>query len=198
MRIISGMLRGRDLGAVPPGVRPTTDRVRESLFASLGVLEEARVLDLFAGTGALGLEAYSRGAARVVFVERSRRVGRALERRLDALGLGETEALSIVQCAADVALRRLRERDEAPFDLAFLDPPYEEGSAETARETTLQSLLESGLLQAHATVVVEGPTRHPLAPVPGARVTDERRYGDTLLTWLTPSPSKAAAGDVEE
>ncbi len=192
MRIICGRLRGRDLGRVPPGVRPTTDLVRESLFSALGSLEDVRVLDLFAGTGALGLEAYSRGAASVVFVERSGRVAHALRRRLETLSLTEEAGLSLLVCGADVALRRMVEQSAGPFDLAFVDPPYETDRPASEREGTVAALLASGLLSPGARVVVEGPTRHPLAPVPGARVTQERRYGDTLLTWLEP------VGDVEE
>jgi 16S rRNA (guanine966-N2)-methyltransferase len=186
MRIISGRLRGRDLGRVPPGVRPTTDRVRESLFSALGSVEGERVLDLFAGTGALGLEAYSRGAAAVVFVERSRRVAHALRQRLERLALDQEEALSVMHCAARVALHRMTEMDAAPFDLVFLDPPYAADKADGEREETVAALLDSGLLAARARVVVEGPTRHPLGAVPGARVKNERRYGETLLTWLEP------------
>ena len=185
MRIISGHLRGRDLGRVPDGVRPTTDRVRESLFSSLGGLEGCRVLDLFAGTGALGLEAYSRGAERVLFVERSKGVARALQKRLSMLGLEDDEALHLVVSDARRALRRLADGGETPFDLAFVDPPYVEGG-ESEREPVLEALFGSELLGPQAMVVVEGPTRHPLRPLPGIRVVDERRYGDTLLTWLTP------------
>jgi 16S rRNA (guanine966-N2)-methyltransferase len=192
VRIISGRLRGWDLGRVPPGVRPTTDRVRESLFSSLGPLEGTRVLDLFAGTGALGLEAYSRGADAVVFVERSRRVAEALRRRISTLELDEGTSVSLMQCEATVALRRLDESSPPPFQLVFLDPPYEADRATSARETTVAALFASRLLDRHARVVVEGPKRHPLAPVPGARVTHERRYGETLLTWLEP------VGAVEE
>lgn len=184
MRIISGRLRGRDLGDVPDGVRPTTDRVRESLFSALGPLEGCAVLDLFAGTGALGLEAYSRGAERVVFVERAKRVARALQKRLQRLGLVDDRALRLVVSDARRALERLAERGEAGFDLVFVDPPYVEGG-ESEREPILEALFASGLLDSEAVVVVEGPTRHPLPPLPGIRVVDERRYGDTLLTWLT-------------
>lgn len=184
MRIISGHLRGRELGRVPEGVRPTTDRVRESLFSSLGPLEGSVVLDLFAGTGALGLEAYSRGAERVVFVERAKSVARALQRRLHGLGLADEDALRLLVTDARRALKRLAEAGESGFDLVFVDPPYVEGG-ESEREPILEALFASGLLDSEATVVVEGPTRHPLLPLPGIRVVDERRYGDTLLTWLT-------------
>lgn len=196
MRIIAGSLRGRDLGRVPDGVRPTTDRVRESLFASLGDLSGRHVLDLFAGTGALGLEAYSRGAERVVFVERSRRVARALRSRLARLGLeakGDDGApLALIEASADRALRRLAAAETGPFDLALLDPPYEAERAGGLREETVVALFGAGVLGPDAMVVVEGPTRHPLPPLPGIRVADERRYGDTTLTWLM-----AASADQE-
>ena len=100
MRVISGSLGGRDLGSVPDGVRPTGDRVRESLFSILGSIRGMRVLDLFAGTGALGLEAVSRGAKSVVFVDRSRRVVRTLRRRIQNLGLEEGDALRVMAIEA--------------------------------------------------------------------------------------------------
>jgi len=78
----------------------------------------------------------------------------------------------------------LREADTAGFDLAFLDPPYEAGRNESARETAIEGLFEAGLLAPGATVVVEGPKRHPVPPLPGIRVVDERCYGETRLTWL--------------
>lgn len=196
MRIISGHLRGRDLGRVPDGVRPTTDRVRESLFSSLGPLEGCAVLDLFAGTGALGLEAYSRGADRVVFVERAKSVARALQKRLQRLGLAEEEKLRLVVTDARRALNRLAEAGEGGFDLVFVDPPYVEGG-ESEREPILEALFTSGLLDSEAMVVVEGPTRHPLRPLPGIRVVDERRYGDSLLTWLT-AGDRSAEGVPED
>lgn len=190
MRIISGRLGGRDLGTVPDGVRPTSDRVRESLFSSLGSLDGLCVLDLFAGTGALGIEAYSRGASRVVFVERSRKVARALKQRLAALDLDPAKdgSISLVETDAIRALRRLSGQPDSRFDLVFLDPPYADGD----REVTLEALFSSEILQPGARVVVEGPKRHPLPPLPGMRVVNERRYGDTLLTWLE---SSAAVGE---
>ena len=183
MRIISGRFGGRDLGTVPQGVRPTSDRVRESLFSVLGSVEGLRVLDLFAGTGALGLESLSRGAERVVFVERSRRVARELRERLDSLDLDEPDAVRILTIDAKKAIARLDREGDERFDLVFLDPPYEKGD----REGTLTALFSVGILGEHAKVVVEGPKRHPLPPLPGVRVLDERDYGDTKLTWLESS-----------
>lgn len=183
MRIISGHLGGRDLGSAPKGVRPTSDRVRESLFSVLGSVEGLRVLDLFAGTGALGLESISRGADRVVFVERSRPVARALRERLELLGLEDSDAVRILTIDAKRAIQRFQRERDGRFDLVFLDPPYQRGD----RVGTLKALFSAGILRERAMVVVEGPKRHPVPPLLGVRVLDERDYGDTKLTWLEPS-----------
>ena len=183
MRIISGTLRGRDLGKVPKGVRPTTDRVRESLFSVLGPVGGLRVLDLFAGTGALGLEAFSRGAERVVFVERSKAVGRLLEQRIASLGLADDDSIRILVTDAIRGIQTLSESASERFDLVLMDPPY----AEDDREQVVRALFDAGLLNIGATVVVEGPKGHPLPPLHGVKVRQERRYGDTLLTWLESS-----------
>lgn len=183
MRIISGRFRGRDLGSVPEGVRPTSDRVRESLFSTLGSVDGVRVLDLFAGTGALGLESLSRGAKRVVFVERSRRIARDLKGRLELLGLDDPGEVRLMTLEANRAIRRLEHEASERFDLVFLDPPYEKGDC----AGTLAALFAGRMLAENARVVVEGPKRHPLPPLPGIRVLDERDYGDTKLTWLEAS-----------
>lgn len=180
MRIIAGGLRGRDLGAVPEGVRPTADRVRESLFSVLGSVEGLRVLDLCAGTGALGLEAHSRGADAVLFVERSRIVARALSARLADLGLAEGPSLRLVVADALTAIQKLALASEPAFDLVFFDPPYAAGD----REAILVALFASALAGPGSRVVVEGSRRHPLPAIAGTRVVDERRYGDTVLSWL--------------
>ncbi len=123
MRVIAGTLGGRRLKA-PAGrvTRPTSDRVREALFAMLGQLEGARVLDLFAGTGALGIEALSRGAERAVFVERDARVMAVLKDNLAALEIGSPPA-DTRRMDALAALRSARGREET-YDLLFIDPPY--------------------------------------------------------------------------
>jgi 16S rRNA (guanine966-N2)-methyltransferase len=149
----------------------------------LGSVDGLRVLDLFAGTGALGLEAISRGAKQVVFVERSRRVSRALRARFDALGIEEPGVVRILALDAKRAIRRLVKDGGDGFDLVFLDPPYEDGD----RVGTLTALFSAGILKQHARVVVEGPKRHPLPALVGVRVLDERDYGDTKLTWLESS-----------
>ncbi len=186
MRIIAGRLRGRTLGAVPKGVRPTTDRVRESLFSVLGSVEGMRVLDLCAGTGALGIEAFSRGAAAVVWIERSKPVARALAAGLADLGIVLGQEHGLIVADAQSVLERWQAGGQGVFDLVFFDPPY----ASEQRDAILAALFASSVVGPETMVVVEGARRHPLPAIGGARVVDERRYGDTVLTWL----ARARAG----
>jgi len=172
----------------PDGVRPTTDRVRESLFARLGDLEGARVLDLYAGTGTLGVESISRGAQSVTFVERSGRSIKAIRSNVDKLGL--KQVCQIVRGDAPVIARRLAEAGSR-FDLIFLDPPYESGEVHRA----LEVIAVSRLLVSNGQVVVESAKRHPVQPVDGLVQVDERRYGDTLLTRLEPGGQNPPAED---
>lgn len=175
MRVVSGSLGGRRL-AVPPGqgTRPTSDRVREALFSMLGDVGGARVLDLFAGSGALAIEALSRGAASAVLVERDRRAADVIERNLQDLGLAAGDAV-LVRAPADAAIRAARERGDA-YDLVFLDPPYRLAPDLGPRlAEALAPLLAPG-----ARVVSESDHRAPL-DLPGLRVTHDRRYGDTLI-----------------
>ncbi len=181
MRVVAGRFGGRRLVA-PRGdsTRPTSDRVREALFSMLGPLEGARVLDLFAGSGALGIEALSRGAAHAVLVERDPAAVRAIRANLDALGLGDDE-VRVVAAPARVALRDASGRSDA-YDLVFLDPPYR-SAPELGRE------LSDGLgalLTPAARVVCESNRRHPLElTLPLER---ERRYGSTLIRIHTHGP----------
>lgn len=152
--------------------------MREALFASLGALEGPRVLDLFAGTGALGIEALSRGATSVVFVESAREALACLRSNLAALALGEPEA-RVLRADARAALRRLA-GEGARFELVLLDPPYAAGLLASA----LQGLVELALLAPGARVVVESAQRIPVPEVPGLSPIAARRYGDTTLTQL--------------
>ncbi len=171
MRIIAGAHRGRLLRA-PRGAetRPTSDRVREALFSILGDVAGLRVLDLFAGSGALGLEALSRGAATVDFVDRSPPAIEAVRMNLSTLGLEaptrRAEARSYLRNARDLGRQ---------YDLVFLDPPYRRATglgAELSR--ALEPVLAPG-----ARVVGESDHRAPLElQIP---LADERRYGDTLI-----------------
>jgi 16S rRNA (guanine966-N2)-methyltransferase len=174
MRVIAGRLGGRRLKALGGRVtRPTSDRVREALFAMLGELEGASVLDLFAGTGALGIEALSRGAARAVFVERDSGAVRVLKENLAALGIEPSEA-EVRREDALGALRGASARQET-YDLVFIDPPYGQAHEWGAR---LWALLPS-LLRPAARIVVESDRRAPLELQ--ADVERERCYGDTSI-----------------
>ncbi|HEY3864922.1 MAG TPA: 16S rRNA (guanine(966)-N(2))-methyltransferase RsmD [Solirubrobacteraceae bacterium] len=177
MRVIAGRFGGRRLAA-PKGratTRPTSDRVREAIFSMLGDLgEDARVLDLFAGTGALGIEALSRGAARAVFVERNGAALAALRANLRALGLGEEQA-EVRRGEALVALRSARAGAET-YDLVLIDPPYRR-AGEMGGEL---SPALAPLLSEQARVVVESDRRAPLE-LPW-EIEKERRYGDTTIT----------------
>jgi 16S rRNA (guanine966-N2)-methyltransferase len=152
--------------------------VREALFGRLGDLTGQRVLDLFAGTGALAIEALSRGASEAVLIDQSSRSIAVVRANLESLALQERSR--VIRGDAVRAARRLSGSE--PFDLVFLDPPYDSDRL----APSLEVLVEAGLLARDATVVVEQPKRHSLAPVSGLAVVDERGYGETKLTWLSP------------
>ena len=184
MRIIAGQHRGLALASVGKGdaaahLRPTTDRVRESLFSMLtggrfgDPVTDAVVLDLFAGTGALGLEALSRGAAQVTFVDDGR-VAQKLIRE------------NIVKCRAEGQARlvarnamRLGPATETPASLGFLDPPYGKGLGDKA----LSAAMEGGWIAPGACVVWE--ESGPVTPPAGVQLIDSRRYGDTTISICT-------------
>jgi 16S rRNA (guanine966-N2)-methyltransferase len=186
MRVIAGSHGGRRLKAPPGrGTRPTSDRVREALFSMLGELDERRVLDLFAGTGALGIEALSRGAARAVFVERDQTASRILRANLKDLGI-DPERYELRRVEALVALRTARERGEF-YDLVFIDPPYADA---VALGPKLSALLPP-LLAPGARIVTESDRRGPLGL--DAPIATERRYGDTSITiHSSPCPDQSA------
>lgn len=164
MRVVAGRYGGRTLRAPKGGdVRPTADRVREALFSILGSLEGLMVLDLFAGTGALGIEALSRGAAGCVFVDVDTRPVKA---NLEALGID-------AEVRRGHALSALRAGDQ--YDLVLLDPPYRD-AARLGPELT-EALLP--VLKPSARVVSESDRRDPLEL--GLPLEDERRYGDTII-----------------
>lgn len=174
MRVVAGRFGGRPLQA-PPGrtTRPTSDKVREALFSMLGPLDGARVLDLYAGSGALGIEALSRGAAHAVLVERDARAAATIRANLATLQIAEDET-TLVVAPARVALRDAFARGDT-YDLVLLDPPYRiaPGLGRELAEA-LEPLLSEG-----ARVVTESDRRTPLElELP---VTHERRYSDTLI-----------------
>ena len=186
MRIIAGAFKGRRLAPVKGSIRPTAAKVREAVFNILGsAVPEARVLDLFAGTGALGIEALSRGAAAAVFVEDHPEALKVLRRNLADLGLAERTTVWPLPVAA--ALKKLAGRGER-FGLAFLDPPYGGGAAAAA----LSALGSLNLLAPGARVVVEHSRRESLPEACGALTRLEvRRYGDTQVAfYLVAEPAQ--------
>jgi len=186
MRITGGTLRSRSIRA-PRGqaTRPTSDRVREALFGileSAGVVRGARVLDLYAGTGALALEALSRGAERAILVESSREALAAARGNVASLGLEDRARV----LAADVrdAVRRLD--GEAPFDVVLADPPW--ALVDTGEALgVLAALARSPLLAGDALVVLEHSSRTPPPEIEGLSNQQVRRYGDAALTFYKPA-----------
>lgn len=193
MRIIAGEFRGRRLAAVKGRIRPTSDRVREAIFNVLGPeVVEAVVLDLFAGTGALSLEALSRGARDAVLVEDHGPALNILRSNIKTLGLESRTRVLALPVAK--ALKKLAAQGKK-FSLVFLDPPYERGLA----PKTLAALQDSGLLLPEARIVAEHSQRETLPEKVGRlNLSQSRRYGDTQVAIykikedLTVSPETAA------
>jgi 16S rRNA (guanine966-N2)-methyltransferase len=179
MRVIAGSLKGRRLKAPTwDGVRPTSDKLRETLFNILApVVEGARVLDGYAGTGAIGIEALSRGAAHVTFVERDRRAQTLIAENLAACGVADGYA--IIRAGFDRAAADL---PAASFDLVLLDPPY-------AHDTTAAIAAAARLLAANGTLVLEHARRTP-APAAVGELTRTREVvsGDSALALYSCPP----------
>jgi 16S rRNA (guanine966-N2)-methyltransferase len=185
LRVIAGSARGRRLAA-PAGedVRPTQDRVREAVFSALdarGFVAGATVLDLYAGTGALAIEALSRGAARALFVERDRRALEVIRANLETTTFAAKARVEVRDVAAFVASRPPR---EAPFDLVLIDPPYD--MTDDAVRDVLHALAQPDWLAPDGVVVVERPQRANATVAQGLQTTWERVFGDTLVTFLQP------------
>ena len=183
MRVIAGRLGGRRLAA-PMGsaTRPTSDRVREALFSVLGDIEGARVLDLYAGTGALAVEALSRGARRAVLVESARPALSVLRKNLDDLGL--TSEARVIAQPAGRAVELIAA--EGPFDLILIDPPYAAlaEAADVARRICARgALAEGGLL------VLEHASRDAPPELFGLARTSTRSYGEASLSFYAPLES---------
>jgi 16S rRNA (guanine966-N2)-methyltransferase len=192
IRIIGGTARGRRL-KTPAGetTRPTSDRVREALFSSLeaelGSLTGLRFLDLYAGSGAIGLEAMSRGAGVVTSIESNRRTARVVVDNADTLGFRKVEVL--VQSVA----RALAHHPRAPYDVVFVDPPYPVDNDEVERVVAL--LVANDWLAAGSVLVVERSARSVEPAWPAGLVRErEKAYGETVLWYVRADPAGSAPG----
>ena len=186
-RIIAGEAGSLPLAVPSSGTRPTSERVRESLFGALesaDLIRDAAVLDLYAGSGALGLEAVSRGATSVDLVERAPRAASVIERNVRAVARSlPGRRLVVHRAPADSFLRSAG----TAFDLVFVDPPYD--MPDTEVETTLGLLVSR--LSAEAVVVLERATRSGDPALPDGLMVDRaKKYGDTTLWWLRPSQAE--------
>ncbi len=186
LRLTGGTLRSRSV-RTPSGraVRPTPARVKEALFSILADrVTDANVLDLFAGTGSLGFEALSRGAAHATFVEQHRPTADALRDNARALGLGERT--TVITMAADRAARVVAGR----YDLVFADPPY----AQSYPATTFTTLRERGAIDARSLVIYEHSTQNAAPADPAFTVTRTAAYGAVALAFLRPRPPEPVEG----
>ena len=181
MRVVGGRLKGRNLASPSSqAIRPTADRLRESVFNILihaydNPVQDARVLDLFAGTGALGIEAVSRGAAFTLFVDNGAEARALLRNNVEALGLG-----GVTKVYRRDATNLGPAHPMEPFSLAFLDPPYGKGLAEKA----LRSAREGGWLKPNALIVVEEAADAGFKPPEGFTELERRNYDDTDFAFL--------------
>lgn len=180
-RIIAGLAGSRRLSTAASATRPTSDRVRESIFGkleALGCIAEAQVLDLYAGTGALGLESISRGASAVTLVEKDSRACHVIRQNIavleNALAAADAEAeLKLVS----TTVHRFLTSNESVFDLVFIDPPYELDDQRLVEEFALLR----PMLSTDAVVVLERAGQSESIAASGYKLTDERRYGDTAV-----------------
>ncbi|HVA38813.1 MAG TPA: 16S rRNA (guanine(966)-N(2))-methyltransferase RsmD [Candidatus Dormibacteraeota bacterium] len=181
MRLTGGTLGGRRIaGPASRGVRPTPGRVKEALFSMLGSRTiGARFLDLYAGTGAIGFEALSRGASEVTFVEERPRVAKQIAVTAAALGFGRDRA-HVVTARAERAVERLQGR----YDLVFADPPYALGLP----ERIIRRLHERGLVDERSLVIYEHASRAEVGAPAGFAAERHAAYGEVALTFLRPEP----------
>ncbi len=188
MRIISGTSKGRKLVTLKSqSLRPTSDRVKESIFNILREeIEGGMVLDLFAGTGNLGIEALSRGAKKVIFVEKGQHALGLIQRNLAQFGLEEQS--EILPTDANRAIGILKQRGKT-FDLIFMDPPYEKGLI----EETLTKLSSHQIYHGDSILVIEHHRRELLPPIINRwNLIRQRQMGDTVISFLTPREDHAS------
>lgn len=181
MRVISGTCKGRKLVAPKSkDVRPVLDQVKEAIFNILFDVDGCSVLDLFAGSGSVGIEALSRGADRATFVERDAAACRVIRSNLAACDMEPSSTL--MKMSASAAIDRLSKGGET-FDLIFVDPPYLKNYV----NDTLERIGRSGIAADGCTLVIEHHPKEPIEDIPGLTLTDTRKYGQTLISFMAKS-----------
>lgn len=180
MRIIGGVVKGRRIYSPKKStIRPTADIIKESLFNILYEVSGKTFLDLFAGSGNVGLEALSRGAGKVVFVEKSAVMVNAIKKNLGDLGFRDKYEILATEVAKGI--RQIHKKGES-FDLLFADPPYDKGHV----EETLWHLSKGNIVSSGGIIIIQHSIRESL-PIEGTDIfilTDQRRYGDTLISFF--------------
>lgn len=187
MRIIAGQYKGRRLEAVTAhGIRPTSDRVREAVFNIIaGRISGARVLDIFAGTGALGLEALSRGASQTTFMDISPHACELIKKNIERCGIHEKASIICHDMSRGILPEQIKVQ---PFSIVFMDPPY----GTPLLENTLKKGALSQILAQDGMIIAEHSIKMALPhPITGLDIHDQRKYGKTLISFLTPSSSMA-------
>lgn len=178
MRVTGGLFKGRRLAAPKSGrIRPALDQVKEAVFNILGDISGVKVLDLFAGTGSIGIEALSRGAKECVFVDESREAISIIRENLRRLGI-EQNAIVFAK-SASIAVRVLGRRGEQ-FDLIFIDPPY----LKNLVNSTVEKIDEYKLLKQGGTIVIEHHPKEPVLKHKAFEISDRRKYGQTVVTFM--------------
>lgn len=179
MKVIGGTAKGRKI-SVPKGarLRATTDRTKESLFNILPLPEGKAFLDLFAGTGNIGIEAMSRGAARTVFIEKNTIMAGAIKKNISTCGLDKDREYEVIATSCERGIRILSQRQES-FDIIFADPPYERGYV----EKTLSWLGRSLLLSEKGVIVIEHSDKEQCGEGTIFALKDQRKYGDTMISF---------------
>ncbi len=178
MRIIAGTHKGRTLyGPKSHDIRPAIDKVKGAIFNILYDVSGKKVLDLFAGTGSVGLEALSRGAAHAVFVDYGAEALGLIRKNIELCKLESRS--SIIKHKLPQGLGRILQRF-APFDLIFVDPPYDQDLV----NLTLEKIISSHLLAPEGTILVEHSPREMIGEIAGLRLADQRKYGQTVISFL--------------
>ena len=184
MRVIAGTAKGQRLKAPTTGTRPMMDKMRESIFSALGPLEDLLVLDLYAGSGSLGLEALSRGARRAVFIENAREAIVKLEQNIESTGLGDRAEV----VWADVKVK-IQSTPEERVDIVFLDPPYNMSFAQVRAD--LEALVMGGFLSDEGRIVVHRPGKENALEPLGLKALWERDYGQSRIVVYTHEDDEA-------